>query len=75
MSRLEKTSKTAREMLLSKNEHNVDNEYNSSNPDAISDGDDYGKESIGGITDIKTRSKLIAKNKFNTDNEYNSSNA
>lgn len=70
MSRLEEISKEFRDKLIVKNDHNSENEYNSSNPDAQSDGDNYGKNTDGSADDIAMRNKLMAKNKYNKDNEY-----
>ena len=79
MSRLEEISTGFRENLLVKNDHKQDNQYSSEHPDALSNGDDYGKgefnNQIGGITDIKMRETLLVKNKYKKNNEYNASNA
>lgn len=75
MSRIEEKSKEFRDKLIVKNDHGSDNEYSVSHPDAISDGDNYGKQSEGSAADIAMRKKLTVKNKYNSDKEYNQSNA
>lgn len=79
MSRLEEISKQYRDSLLVKNIYGNNDGYTSSHPNALSDGDEHGKGeksgSIGGATDIKTRSSLLVKNKYTSNNDYNSSNA
>lgn len=79
MSKLEDLSVNFRNTILAKNRYNLNDEYNSGNPDALSTGDELGKGeyngSVGGATDIKERYKETAKNKYNFNNEYNSSNA
>ena len=75
MSRLEEQGKEFREKLIVKNDHNSESEYNLSHPDAISDGDNNGKEALGSADDIAIRTKLIAKNKYNSNKDYNQSNA
>lgn len=78
MSKLEEISKEYRENNVNRNLYNAKNEYNQSNPRAISDGDENGKDnngsgSIGGSTDIKTRDLLLNKNPY-FKKEYNASN-
>lgn len=79
MSRLEDISKEFRDKLLVKNIYGNNDGYTSSHANALSDGDEHGKGeksgSIGGATDIKTRTSLLAKNKYSSNNDYNSSNA
>jgi hypothetical protein len=54
--------------------YNKSNEYSSINKNALSDGDEKGKgeknNSIGSITDIKTRNEVVGKNKFGTAKKY-----
>lgn len=45
-------------------------EYGSTNPNALSDGDDKGKDSIGSKTDIEERSKLLGVNNYKENNTY-----
>jgi hypothetical protein len=79
MSRLEEMSIAFREAELAKNTFKKNNEYTPNHPNALSTGDEPGKgenaNSIGGLTDIKTRASLLTKNKYNSGNEYNDSNA
>jgi hypothetical protein len=78
MSRLENNSLIYRKEQIVKNAYNNGSEYNESNKNALSDGDEKGKgetNTVGGLTDIKTRNSLLVKNKYKTGNEYNESNA
>lgn len=45
-------------------------EYSSTNPNAISDGDEKGKGDIGNRTDVEERSKLVAVNNYKENNTY-----
>jgi hypothetical protein len=77
MSTLDTLSQEFRDKLIAKNDHNSNSEYSASHPDALSDGDNYGKgnnnASVGGADDIAARNRLLAKNKYNSNNEYDSS--
>jgi hypothetical protein len=79
MSRLEDSSIVFRKQNLAKNQYNINDPYNASHSNALSNGDDKGKGEMNGdagsATDIKTREKLVAKNKFNRNKEYNSATA
>lgn len=78
MSRLLDNGKQYRDVLLAKNNYNVDDEYRMGHPDVLSDGDDKGRgqtNSIGTAIDISERERLMAKSIYNKDNEYNISNA
>jgi hypothetical protein len=76
MSRLEELGKEFREQLLPKNAKiNPNNPYNISHTNAVSDGDEHGKNPDGSQVDIEAREKLLARNKFNKNKEYNHSNA
>ena len=79
MSKLENTGLIYRKEEIVKNIYGSGNEYNESNKNALSDGDEKGrgelKNSVGNLTDIKTRNSLLIKNKYKTGNEYNESNA
>jgi hypothetical protein len=62
---------------LVKNKFNKKNLYNSTNPDAISDGDENGKGpkdengTVGSKTDILKRTENTGKNSYNSKKEYN----
>lgn len=75
---LEKIADKERTISLSRNEYNYDDLYNSTNPNALSTGDDKGKGEldgkIGGITDINTRIDNTGRNIYNPNLEYNSTN-
>jgi len=71
--RLEEINKDYRNENLVKNTFNNNDEYNEAHPNAISDGDEHGKEKLGSATDIKTRGSLLIKNKFTENKEYNES--
>jgi hypothetical protein len=79
MSRLEDSGAIFSKQILSKNHYSNNKPYNSSNPDALSTGDELGKGEVngeaGGLTDIKTRNAELAKNKFSNNKPYNSSTA
>lgn len=76
MSRLEKSGKEYRDLLMAKNAKiNPSDPYNISHTSAVSDGDNFGKNPDGSQIDIDTRNSLVAKNKFNKNKEYNISNA
>jgi len=79
MSRLEDMSVAFRKREMTRNSYNSNDEYNISNPNALSDGDEKGKgelnDSVGGLTDIKTRQKSMVKNKYNANDQYDSSKA
>lgn len=77
MSKLEDMGNTFRPEQLVKSIYNSNNEYNAGNKNALSDGDEKGKNDngsgeAGSATDIKTRETLLVKNKFNKNREYNS---
>lgn len=79
MSRLEDISKQYREREVVRNDHDFNDEYSGTHPDALSDGDEKGKGekngSIGSATDIKTREQQIVRNKFNNNKPYDDSTA
>lgn len=67
-----------RAALMSSNEYDgsPSDEYGSSHPNALSDGDEAGKgqtNTVGNKTDILTRQSLLAFNSYNASSEYNSS--
>ena len=79
MSRLLENSKSYRDILLSKNSFNTNDEYVAGHSRALSDGEEHGKGEkngeIGSLTDISKRTELSAKNKYNGNDEYNASKA
>jgi hypothetical protein len=80
MSRLEDMSTSFRNENVNKSTYTKNSEYNLTNKNALSDGDEKGKGelngSIGSKTDIETRKKLLARSKYKSGaNEYNQSNA
>lgn len=79
MSRLEEISKEFREKQISRNNHNRNDEYSGTHPDALSDGDELGKGekdgSIGSQTDIKERKIQKTRNKYDYNNPYTDSTA
>lgn len=67
-----------RAALMSSNEYDgsITDEYNSSHPNALSDGDNAGKgqtNTVGSQTDIVTRQSLLGFNTYNSSDEYGSS--
>lgn len=78
MSKLEEMSVEYRNKLIAKNTYNTNDNYSTTHPNAISDGDNKGKgennNSVGSLTDIQTRESLITKNKYNKNDPYNESN-
>lgn len=75
MSRLLESSEAYRKNLLTKNTYDSNGEYNTNHPNALSDGDEFGKGenngSVGGATDIAKRSELLSKSIYNSNKEYN----
>ena len=69
-----------RKKLFPRNDYNTSNLYSSTNPDALSTGDELGKgtggdldvynNNAGAIQDIIERKKEIVINKFNQDKTY-----
>ena len=78
-SRLLENSPQYRDRHIARNTYEVNDTYNVSHPNALSDGDEWGKGllngQVGGATDIKSRQTAKAKNKYNSNNEYNAGNA
>ena len=67
-----------RAALMSSNEYDgsATDEYNSSHPNALSDGDNAGKgqtATVGSQTDILTRQSLLSFNTYNQSSGYDSS--
>lgn len=79
MSRLEDMSVEFRKNNLKSNTFKNTTPYGNSHSRALSDGDEFGKgelnNSVGGVTDIKTRETLMTKNKYNVNDPYDDSNA
>lgn len=75
--KLDEISGEFRKNNVSKNSYNENDNYNSSNKNAISDGDERGKDgkdTVGGLTDIKSRKDLLNKNViYNESKPYDSS--
>ncbi|MFW5847364.1 MAG: hypothetical protein ACOCVF_00395 [bacterium] len=75
--RLEELSKVFRENQLAKNIITNQDQYDEAHSHAVSDGDEHGKgelnNSVGGVTDIKTRESAMKKKKFTPNKEYNES--
>jgi hypothetical protein len=79
-SNLSRISQEFRDREIARNAYTRNDEYVSTHPNAISDGDERGKGegdrgSIGGRTDIQKRQQSIAKNKYSLNNPYNIDNA
>jgi hypothetical protein len=61
---------------MATNKYSGENGYGVTNPNAMSDGDEFGKGQIGdngqvgSLTDINTRIQVINKNKFGETNKY-----
>lgn len=75
MSRLEEINEQFRTCSVARNKHNLNEEYVTGHPNAISDGDELGKGestsgSVGSATDIRQRKTLITKNRFNVNKQY-----
>ena len=79
MSRLQEISKEYREREIKRNGYDLNDEYNVSHENALSDGDEKGKGekngSIGGATDIERRQRAAATNKYNRERPYDDSTA
>jgi len=79
MSRLEDISVPFRKTEIAKNTYDNNDQYNSGNPNALSDGDEKGKGKmngdVGSATDIKVRNTQLAKNRFSKNKEYNAGTA
>lgn len=78
MSELSKIAEIERAKQIAKNDYNLATKpYNSSNPDALSDGDNKGKdgvgENVGSKEDIDSRKVQLARNKYSTNNPYGQS--
>lgn len=77
MSRLLESGEEFRNNQISKNKYDKNTYYSESHPNALSDGDEFGKGelngSIGGITDIDQRNKQKVKNLYTSNKEYGQS--
>lgn len=67
---LEISGEKERANQLPRNTYNEQNEYSDRHPNAISDGDDKGKNELGSSTDIRTRIDNVKTNKFNLEKPY-----
>lgn len=78
-SNLSRISVDYRERELARNAYDRNDEYVSTHPNALSDGDAKGKGekngSVGNNTDVQKRFNLTARNKYNLNNPYNIDNA
>jgi len=74
MSKLEDYSKPFRDCTIVKNSYKCGEEYVSGHKNAISDGDELGKDEnngqVGSLTDIKQRSCSLIKNPYNSNKPY-----
>ena len=79
MSRLETISAEFREKNLAKNSYSNNDDYNTSHPNALSDGDNKGKGEnngkVGSSADIQAREKSLTKNRFSPNKPYDSASA
>ena len=77
-SNIEKLSEPFRALEVARNTYSTVSEYNTSHPNALSDGDILGKGEnngqVGSSIDILTRNGLLAKNKYNPNHEYDAYN-
>lgn len=79
-SNLTRISQEFRDREIARNTYSRTDEYVSTHPNAISDGDEKGKGesdrgSVGGRTDITQRQLLLSKNRYSNNNPYNIDNA
>lgn len=76
ITKLEEIANEQRKIHLSRNDYNFKEEYGSTHPDAISDGDEKGKGEnngqIGSSEDIQARTSNIVKNTYQRDKGYGS---
>jgi hypothetical protein len=75
ITQLESIANQLRPTELAINQYSANNGYGITNPNAISDGDEFGKgqnESgqVGSLTDINTRTDIISINKYGANNGY-----
>lgn len=79
MSRLLENSPQFRDANVARNTYDKNDNYNVAHPNALSDGDEWGKGllngQVGGLTDIKSKDRMLAKNMYNINNPYNIDNA
>jgi len=71
-SQIDLISDKFRQELVARNVYNEKQNYDSSHPNANSDGDEKGKNEIGNSTDVKKRTELLAKNIYKSNNKYGS---
>lgn len=77
ISKVVELGKAIREQMLARNTYKKgSNEYNATNPDALSNGDSKGREPIsdgreaGNSLDIAIRKQMLARNKYGKDKPY-----
>jgi hypothetical protein len=75
ITQLEALANQLRPTELAINRYSANNGYGITNPNAVSDGDEFGKgqnESgqVGSLTDINTRTDIISANKYGANNGY-----
>jgi hypothetical protein len=69
-------NKIYRELMLKRNAYSKNDEYNGSHPNALSTGDEKGKDEnggqIGSSSDILARERMLKFKKFSSNNPYDS---
>ena len=79
MSRLLENSPQYRDTHIARNIFDKNDNYNVAHPNALSDGDEWGKGllngQVGGLTDIKSKERMLVKNMYNQNNPYDIENA
>ena len=73
MSKIDEIADKQRPLNIGVNRKSQADEYDAGDPNALSDGDEFGKgetDTVGGTTDIKKRAELKKINLFSSGNEY-----
>ena len=75
ITQLEALANQFRPTELAINRYSSNNGYGITNPDAISDGDEFGKGQnqngqVGSLTDINTRTDIMSTNRYGVNNGY-----
>ena len=76
ITQLEALANQFRPTELAINRYSANNGYGITNPNAVSDGDEFGKGqkgengTVGSMTDIQTRIATVTKNAFGENNKY-----
>lgn len=75
ITQLEALANQFRPTELAINRYSASNGYGITNPNAVSDGDEFGKGQnengqVGSLTDINTRTDIISTNKYGANNGY-----